>query len=95
MNVQFQADSRTGERRLPFECIALVLQGGGARRHGAIGASGSMAGGRCKIWDSMSLPVGARLARPAVIEQNDATTVLDPGLAAEVDSLGNPLVTRA
>jgi len=30
MNVQFQADSRAGERHLPFECIALVLQGGGA-----------------------------------------------------------------
>jgi N-methylhydantoinase A len=48
-----------------------------------------------KIWDRMSLPVGARLAGPAVIEQNDATTVLDPGLVAEVDSLGNLLVTRA
>jgi NTE family protein len=30
MNVQFQPDFRTGERRLPFECVALVLQGGGA-----------------------------------------------------------------
>ena len=30
MNVQFQAESRTAKRRLPFECIALVLQGGGA-----------------------------------------------------------------
>ena len=30
MNVQFQPDFRTAERRLPFECVALVLQGGGA-----------------------------------------------------------------
>jgi predicted acylesterase/phospholipase RssA len=30
MNVQFQAGSRTAKRLLPFECIALVLQGGGA-----------------------------------------------------------------
>jgi NTE family protein len=30
MNVQFQPDMRTAERRLPFECVALVLQGGGA-----------------------------------------------------------------
>ena len=30
MNVQSQKDFRTAERRLPFECIALVLQGGGA-----------------------------------------------------------------
>jgi len=30
MNLQFQAESGTAKRRLPFECIALVLQGGGA-----------------------------------------------------------------
>jgi NTE family protein len=30
MNVQLQPNLRTAERRLPFECIALVLQGGGA-----------------------------------------------------------------
>ena len=30
MNVQFQPNYRTAERHLPFECVALVLQGGGA-----------------------------------------------------------------
>ena len=30
MNVQSQKDFRTAERRLPFESVALVLQGGGA-----------------------------------------------------------------
>jgi NTE family protein len=30
MNVQFQPDLGTAERRLPFECVALVLQGGRA-----------------------------------------------------------------
>ena len=30
MNVQFQPNFRTAERRLPFECVVLVLQGGGA-----------------------------------------------------------------
>jgi NTE family protein len=30
MNVQFQTDRRMAGRRLPFECVALVLQGGGA-----------------------------------------------------------------
>jgi NTE family protein len=30
MNVQFRPDFRTAERRLPFECVALVLEGGGA-----------------------------------------------------------------
>jgi NTE family protein len=30
MNIQVQPRVTTGERRLPFECVALVLQGGGA-----------------------------------------------------------------
>src|SRR4029077_15098913 len=30
MNVQLQPNFRTAEKRLPFECVALVLQGGGA-----------------------------------------------------------------
>src|ERR1700730_15230822 len=30
MNVRLQPNFRTAERRLPFECVALVLQGGGA-----------------------------------------------------------------
>jgi NTE family protein len=30
MNVQVQPRVTTAERRLPFECVALVLQGGGA-----------------------------------------------------------------
>ena len=30
MNVQFQPNFKTAERRLPFKCVALVLQGGGA-----------------------------------------------------------------
>jgi NTE family protein len=30
MNVQVQPHVTTAERQLPFECVALVLQGGGA-----------------------------------------------------------------
>src|SRR5260221_13878882 len=30
MNVQVRPRATTAERRLPFECVALVLQGGGA-----------------------------------------------------------------
>ena len=30
MNVQFRSQFAVAERRLPFECVALVLQGGGA-----------------------------------------------------------------
>jgi hypothetical protein len=30
VNIQSHSDFRTADRRLPFECVALVLQGGGA-----------------------------------------------------------------
>jgi hypothetical protein len=30
MNLQLRPNFTLGERRLPFECVALVLQGGGA-----------------------------------------------------------------
>jgi N-methylhydantoinase A len=38
------------------------------------------------------LPIGARFDGPAVIEQLDCTTVLEPGNAAQVDALGNLLI---
>ena len=47
------------------------------------------------IHDRLALPVGAVIAGPAVLEQPDATTVIDPGLQARVDALGNIIVTRA
>ncbi len=46
------------------------------------------------IYDRLSLPVGAHISGPAILEQPDATTVIDPGLAARVDSLGNVIVER-
>ena len=46
------------------------------------------------IHDRLALPVGAIIAGPAVLEQPDATTVIDPGLQARVDRLGNIIVTR-
>jgi N-methylhydantoinase A len=39
------------------------------------------------------LPLGARFVGPAIIEQLDATTVIDPDNEAEVDTVGNLLVT--
>ena len=39
------------------------------------------------------LPLGASIGGPAVIEQLDATTVLEPGSSARVDPLGNLRIT--
>jgi N-methylhydantoinase A len=46
------------------------------------------------IWDRLALPVGAIVEGPAVLEQADATTVIDPGLVARVDGFGNLIVER-
>ena len=46
------------------------------------------------ILERLSLPVGALVPGPAVLEQPDATTVVEPGLAARVDDFGNLIVTR-
>jgi N-methylhydantoinase A len=42
-----------------------------------------------KIWQRERLRRGARIAGPAIIQQADATTVLEPGSEAMVDALGN------
>jgi N-methylhydantoinase A len=47
------------------------------------------------IWSRLDLPVGARIAGPAIFEQPDATVLLDPGLTAEVDALGNLVILRS
>ena len=47
------------------------------------------------VYDRLALPAFAEIAGPAILEQPDATTVIDPGLAARVDRLGNVIVTRA
>jgi N-methylhydantoinase A len=71
-------------------------------RHGS-GVASALAGERqawfggawhpTKIYRREKLPPGARLAGPAIIEQLDSTFVLDPDSHAEVDELGNIVVT--
>ncbi len=46
------------------------------------------------IWDRLALPVDAIIAGPAILEQLDATTVIEPGLVARVDRFGNLIVER-
>jgi N-methylhydantoinase A len=48
-----------------------------------------------RIFDRLSLPAGARIPGPAILEQPDATTVIDPGLCATIDPFGNVIVTPA
>ncbi|MGL4634585.1 MAG: hydantoinase/oxoprolinase family protein [Beijerinckiaceae bacterium] len=46
------------------------------------------------IYDRLNLPVGAVIHGPAILEQGDATTLIDPSLSARVDDYGNLIVER-
>jgi N-methylhydantoinase A len=46
------------------------------------------------IYERARLPLGARLAGPAIVEQADTTTVIPPGVAALVDPVGNLRLRR-
>jgi N-methylhydantoinase A len=41
------------------------------------------------LYERARLPLGARLAGPAIVEQDDTTTVIPPGVTALVDDAGN------
>ena len=47
------------------------------------------------IYARLALPVGTVVPGPAVLEQPDATTVIDPDLTARVDDFGNIIVERS
>jgi N-methylhydantoinase A len=44
------------------------------------------------IFTRLELPAGARIAGPAILEQPDATVVIEPGMCGTVDRLGNLIV---
>ncbi len=46
------------------------------------------------LWSRLDLPVGATVNGPAILEQGDATTVVEPGQKAMVDKLGNVIIER-
>ncbi len=47
------------------------------------------------VYDRGRLPLGSRVAGPAIIEQIDTTTVIPPGHATVVDASGNLRIRRA
>jgi N-methylhydantoinase A len=47
---------------------------------------------QAKIYRRERIPIGSRLEGPAVIEQDDGTTVIDPGCSFEVDRLGSLVI---
>lgn len=76
-------------RRRPFDLRALLPPGEGDALVGERQLYADGAWHVAKVWQRERLAPGARIAGPAIIQQADATTVLEPGSAAVVDALGN------
>jgi N-methylhydantoinase A len=47
------------------------------------------------VWARLDLPAGETIAGPAILEQPDATTVIEPGFFGRTDPLGNVIVEFA
>jgi N-methylhydantoinase A len=47
------------------------------------------------VWARLDLPVGGTIEGPAILEQPDATTVIEPGSIGRTDPLGNVIVELA
>ncbi|MFT8244858.1 hydantoinase/oxoprolinase family protein [Roseomonas sp. BN140053] len=47
------------------------------------------------VWDRLSLPVGAVVPGPAVLEQPDTTILIEPGQQGRVDRFGNLILEEA
>jgi N-methylhydantoinase A len=47
------------------------------------------------VWARLDLPVGGTIDGPAILEQPDATTVIEPGFIGRTDPLGNVMVEFA
>ncbi|CAN5232935.1 hydantoinase/oxoprolinase family protein [soil metagenome] len=84
-------------RRPHFDLAALAPSSDASVEKAKLGERNVWFGGAwhvTSIWARLDLPVGAVIQGPAILEQPDATTVVEPGLVARVDELGNILIER-
>ncbi len=76
-------------KRPGFSLAGLLPEGDGDALVGERPIYADGAWHAAKIWQRERLRRGTRIAGPAIIQQADATTVLEPGSEAVVDVLGN------
>ena len=84
-------------RRPAFDLSALAPSADATREQAARGTRPIWFGTgwhEASVWSRLDLPVGTVIEGPAVLEQPDATTIVDPGLSARVDAMGNVIVER-
>ena len=65
-----------------------------AKAHRRVLFAGAPAASDCPIYDRAALQPGTILPGPAIIEQPDTTTVMEPGWTAEVHANGGLILTR-
>ena len=82
-----------GERRpCPLDTLLPMVDRGGSVRDALSGERRIYADGlwrAANVYARDRLPRGAEIAGPAIVEQVDATTVIEPGTHALVDDIGN------
>jgi N-methylhydantoinase A len=81
-------------RRPAFPIASLIDPAGRSAKvqDAVIGERQLFADGRwqsAQVFDRVKLPIAARLMGPAIVQQMDATTVIEPGATATVDAIGN------
>ncbi len=82
--------------RPKFDLSLLAPHGAGSTE--SLGEQPVYVGGQwvqAKRYARLELPVGTRIAGPAILEQSDTTVWLEPGFEATVDRLGNLILKLA
>jgi N-methylhydantoinase A len=84
-------------RRPRFDLALLAPAVGGGVAQATIGRRRVWTDGGWRdanVYDRLGLPVGARVAGPAILEQPDTTTFIDADLEGVVDRFGNLILER-
>jgi N-methylhydantoinase A len=83
-------------RRPKLDLSALAPQGGSieSAKEGERAVYVDGAWQQAAVYARHTLPVGAVVSGPAILEQQDATILVEPDLAARVDRLGNVIIAR-
>jgi len=81
---------------LPRPRVATAARARGAAAEARIGERRAYFDGHVPtpIYERAGLPLGAQLTGPAIVEQDDTTTVIPPGVTALVDAAGNLRLRR-
>jgi N-methylhydantoinase A len=81
---------------LPRPVVKPAARASGSLADARIGERRAYFGGYLPttIYERARLPLGARVTGPAIVEQDDTTTVIPPGVTASVDEAGNLRLRR-